>query len=284
MLLFPDAGTNVAAHTGSPEHDEKLFDELRRRRVGNRQQSAHGAVPARAALLRRRARPRREAHRLALDADAAPGPHGARSDARARQKTRCASSALDVGGGFGAKMLGVEELLLGWVALKVGKPVRWTETRSESMVALPHGRAQRMDFTIGGTQGRQGARVPARVAAGRRRVSGARSVPAEPDGADVERRLRHPADRVRRPRGGDEHDAHLGLPRCGPAGGDTGDRACDGHVRGRARDGPGRGQAAKLHPEGRVPLHHGDPCGLRLGRLRRCARPRAPRGRLRRAA
>jgi carbon-monoxide dehydrogenase large subunit len=30
--------------------------------------------------------------------------------------------------------------------------VRWTETRSESMLALPHGRAMRLDFTIGGTK------------------------------------------------------------------------------------------------------------------------------------
>ena len=53
--------------------------------------------------------------------------------------------APDVGGGFGAKMLNAEELLLAWLARKLGRPVRWTETRSESMVALPHGRAQRLD-------------------------------------------------------------------------------------------------------------------------------------------
>ncbi len=25
MLLFPEAGTNVAAHSGSPDHDDDLF-------------------------------------------------------------------------------------------------------------------------------------------------------------------------------------------------------------------------------------------------------------------
>ena len=60
--------------------------------------------------------------------------------------------APDVGGGFGAKMLNAEELLVVWLARKLGRPVRWTETRSESMIALPHGRAQRLDFTIGGTR------------------------------------------------------------------------------------------------------------------------------------
>ena len=60
--------------------------------------------------------------------------------------------APDVGGGFGAKMLNAEELLVAWLARKLERPVRWTETRSESMIALPHGRAQRLDFTIGGTR------------------------------------------------------------------------------------------------------------------------------------
>ena len=57
----------------------------------------------------------------------------------------------DVGGGFGAKMLSVEELLVAWTAKRLGHAVRWTESRSESMVALHHGRAQHISFTLGGT-------------------------------------------------------------------------------------------------------------------------------------
>ena len=59
----------------------------------------------------------------------------------------------DVGGGFGAK-IGTypEEQLLGVIAKNVGKPVVWRETRSESMVALGHGRAQLQYITIGGTK------------------------------------------------------------------------------------------------------------------------------------
>ena len=60
--------------------------------------------------------------------------------------------APDVGGGFGAKMLNVEEVLVVWLARRLGRPVRWTETRSESMVALSHGRALRLDYTLGGTR------------------------------------------------------------------------------------------------------------------------------------
>jgi carbon-monoxide dehydrogenase large subunit len=59
----------------------------------------------------------------------------------------------DVGGGFGAK-IGTypEEQMLGIIAKKVGRPLRWRETRSESMVALGHGRAQVQTVTIGGTK------------------------------------------------------------------------------------------------------------------------------------
>jgi carbon-monoxide dehydrogenase large subunit len=56
----------------------------------------------------------------------------------------------DVGGGFGAKIGAYpEELLLGVIATRVGKAVRWRETRSESMVGLGHGRAQLQYVTIG---------------------------------------------------------------------------------------------------------------------------------------
>jgi carbon-monoxide dehydrogenase large subunit len=56
-----------------------------------------------------------------------------------------------VGGGFGAK-IGTypEEILLGRLAKETGRPVRYRETRSESMMALGHGRAQVQYVTIGG--------------------------------------------------------------------------------------------------------------------------------------
>ena len=57
----------------------------------------------------------------------------------------------DVGGGFGAKITTYpEEIVLGGIAKRVGRPVRWQETRSESMMALGHGRAQVQHVTIGG--------------------------------------------------------------------------------------------------------------------------------------
>lgn len=59
----------------------------------------------------------------------------------------------DVGGGFGAKIDAYsEELLLGSFAKELGRPVRWVETRSESMMMLGHGRAQLQYVTMGGTR------------------------------------------------------------------------------------------------------------------------------------
>jgi aerobic carbon-monoxide dehydrogenase large subunit len=60
--------------------------------------------------------------------------------------------APDVGGGFGGKGLDVEDILVAHLARLTGRPVRWTETRSEHMVAMHHGRAQRIEFKLGGTR------------------------------------------------------------------------------------------------------------------------------------
>jgi carbon-monoxide dehydrogenase large subunit len=59
----------------------------------------------------------------------------------------------DVGGGFGVKSRTIgEELTLGWLSKQVSAPVRYTETRTEAMQAMPQGRGQRIDVKIGGTR------------------------------------------------------------------------------------------------------------------------------------
>ena len=63
--------------------------------------------------------------------------------------------APDVGGGFGAKGgwgCYPEDVVIAWAARRVGRPVRWTESRSEAMVAMGHGRASRHHLRIGGTR------------------------------------------------------------------------------------------------------------------------------------
>ncbi|MGH3963230.1 MAG: xanthine dehydrogenase family protein molybdopterin-binding subunit [Pseudonocardiaceae bacterium] len=57
--------------------------------------------------------------------------------------------APDVGGGFGGKLqVTPEEIITFMVARRLGKPVKWTESRSESLVSAHHGRDQIQDITI----------------------------------------------------------------------------------------------------------------------------------------
>jgi carbon-monoxide dehydrogenase large subunit len=49
--------------------------------------------------------------------------------------------APEVGGGFGSKLnVYAEEALMGWVAMKTGKPVKWIESRRENFLTTIHGR------------------------------------------------------------------------------------------------------------------------------------------------
>lgn len=58
--------------------------------------------------------------------------------------------APDVGGGFGSKLqIYGEEVFVAWAATKLGRPVKWVETRSESMMITHHGRDQVADVRMG---------------------------------------------------------------------------------------------------------------------------------------
>ena len=58
--------------------------------------------------------------------------------------------APEVGGGFGSKLnVYAEEALLGWIAMQLGKPVKWIESRRENIQATIHGRGQTGYLEIG---------------------------------------------------------------------------------------------------------------------------------------
>jgi carbon-monoxide dehydrogenase large subunit len=58
--------------------------------------------------------------------------------------------APDVGGGFGAKLIVYpEDVLLPFLAWRLGKPVRWLEDRLEHMLAATQEREQEHDVTVG---------------------------------------------------------------------------------------------------------------------------------------
>jgi len=59
------------------------------------------------------------------------------------QENRLRVIAPDVGGGFGSKLqVYREEILATKLANRLGRPIKWTESRSENMVATHHGRDQ----------------------------------------------------------------------------------------------------------------------------------------------
>ncbi|QFG70222.1 xanthine dehydrogenase family protein molybdopterin-binding subunit [Ornithinimicrobium pratense] len=61
--------------------------------------------------------------------------------------------APDVGGGFGGKLqVTPEEVLTFLVARHTGRPCKWTETRSESLLAAHHGRDQWQRLTLAATK------------------------------------------------------------------------------------------------------------------------------------
>jgi len=59
----------------------------------------------------------------------------------------------DIGGGFGAKgVTSEEEVMVVHLARKLGRAMRWTETRTENLTGHVHGRAQEQKVTIAGTR------------------------------------------------------------------------------------------------------------------------------------
>ncbi|MET7392101.1 xanthine dehydrogenase family protein molybdopterin-binding subunit [Dactylosporangium sp. NPDC005572] len=61
--------------------------------------------------------------------------------------------APDVGGGFGGKLqVTPEEMIAFLAAQRVGKPVKYTETRSDTMLSAHHGRDQLQDITLTATR------------------------------------------------------------------------------------------------------------------------------------
>ncbi|HEX3291591.1 MAG TPA: xanthine dehydrogenase family protein molybdopterin-binding subunit [Gaiella sp.] len=68
-------------------------------------------------------------------------------------ETKLRVVAPDVGGGFGSKLdVYAEELLAVALARRLGRPVKWTEERSENYVSTIHGRDFHTEYTLAATK------------------------------------------------------------------------------------------------------------------------------------
>jgi carbon-monoxide dehydrogenase large subunit len=147
-VLFPDHGSNVAVEFDFGRVPD-VFDGADTVVAGRIRNQRLAAVPL-------------EANAAAAVPEGADGltlwvsnqhPFGVRDPLATNlglspEQVRVACPA--VGGGFGAKIgMYAEYAVIAGAARRLGRPVRWVETRSESMTALVHGRAQIQDIEIG---------------------------------------------------------------------------------------------------------------------------------------
>ena len=150
-VLFPDVGTNVVAAFGdeggadAPGGPAGCEVVVRRRIVNQRvapvplegRSSAAAWVDGRLVLW--------------CSTQNAHGVRDALASTYGLDPGEVRVVAPDVGGGFGAKIgAHPEDLVLGWLSRRCGRPVRWTDTRTDNLTAMVHGRAQVQDVTIGG--------------------------------------------------------------------------------------------------------------------------------------
>jgi len=78
------------------------------------------------------------------------GPRNTIAKAVGLDRSAVRGRVTDMGGGFGAKFyVYPEQILAASLARRFGRPVRWSESRSENMVSMTHGRAQTQHVTIG---------------------------------------------------------------------------------------------------------------------------------------
>ena len=149
VLLHPDAETNVVLTFAARSNDDIFADcEVVVDLVIENQRVAPAPMEVRSCVSTW------DGTRLTQWA-CSQGAHGARdglAEVFGLEKSQVRVITPDVGGGFGAKS-GVypEEILVGWATRKLGVPVRWTESRTENMLAMGHGRAQRQRTRMGGT-------------------------------------------------------------------------------------------------------------------------------------
>ena len=288
VVLFPEVGTNLASEFAVGAEVDDLADLFADCEVVVRQRIA---VPRLAAVpLEGRVcasvwdADGRLHHWLSVQAPHAVKAALARLFAVEPEQVRVI--APDVGGGFGPKISGYpEDVFVAWAARALRRPVRWTETRSENLVGLHHGRGQVIDAALGGTRdgdieayaievlGDAGAYTslgPYTVSATLRMTTGVYAIRTR---GWTRVRARH------------EHHADDRVPGCRAAGGRGRDRAPRRRVRRRHRR-RSRRRAAAQHRVAADAFPFTTPVGdrVRLRRLRRRARSRARGCRLRRAA
>jgi carbon-monoxide dehydrogenase large subunit len=160
-VLDPEHGADPGVPVVFPEHGTNVAFELDRAGVGDTLEGADVVVRGRFVNQRVSAAPMETDGVIAVP-EAGGGVtlwastqrvHQVRDDVAAalglaQEKVRVVTPR--VGGGFGAKYDATpEDLVVAALALQLGRPVAWTQTRSECLVSMVHGRAQVQHGALG---------------------------------------------------------------------------------------------------------------------------------------
>lgn len=150
VLLFPSGGTNVVARRTIPTDTE--MDELPPCPVAVRLTLRNQRLaPTPVEPLAVRAEPDGDGVTVWCPTQT---PHRLRdelADVLRLDPHRIHVVSPQVGGGFGLKAMFFPEVpVVAAAALRLGRPVAWTETRSEQFLSGTHGRGQRHEIALGG--------------------------------------------------------------------------------------------------------------------------------------
>ncbi|MBO0744125.1 MAG: xanthine dehydrogenase family protein molybdopterin-binding subunit [Candidatus Dormibacteraeota bacterium] len=150
-LLFPEHGTNRAYHVRNGTQDEDVLagaEVTLKARIVNQRLAP---VPLEPDVTV--AEPDGEGVRVWVSTQ---NPHQVRDEIASKlglDPGLVRVIAPDVGGGFGAKgSIYAEQVMVAALARRLGKQVRWVESRSENLLNMVHGRAQINDVEVGATR------------------------------------------------------------------------------------------------------------------------------------
>jgi carbon-monoxide dehydrogenase large subunit len=147
-ILFPAKGSNLAFEMPSQDEDALADAEVVvKSRYVNQRLAAVPMEPSAAV-----AAPDEETGGVRIWAPL-QAPHTARdvyAGALGLEKDAVRVTVPNVGGGFGARIAAYpEQAAVAAAALRLGKPVRYVESRWETMIAMQHGRAQVQEVELG---------------------------------------------------------------------------------------------------------------------------------------
>jgi len=155
VLLFPEVGTNVTFAVPPASEDDLFGDcEVAVSLSFRNQRLAPCSMEARSTVSRWDTGDGGREHLTQWAST--QNAHGTRDSlvgALGLEPDQVRVICPDVGGGFGAKNGGYpEDIVTALVARRLGRPMRWSETRTESMMGMVHGRGCDFDATIGGSR------------------------------------------------------------------------------------------------------------------------------------